>query len=144
MTTILRTLIITMLLLLIAPFAFGQAAQKTLVKSFAVAEGQSIALDVEHPVEVKTWNNDLMRVQITIQLQNGNEAILKSLISVGRYNFVAQRKGANMTITAPNLDREVKIGGEPLLDAVSIVVFVPDNTQIKTNRTSNATPGTSF
>lgn len=144
MTTILRALTITMLLLLIAPLAFGQAAQKTLVKSFAVAKGQSIELDVAHPVEIKTWSNDLMRVQVTIQLENGNEAILKSLIGVGRYNFVAQQDGTSMTITAPNLDREVKIGGEPLMDDISIVMFVPDNVQVKKNHSGNTSPGTSF
>lgn len=145
MTTTLRTLIITMLLLLIAPLAFGQVAEKTLVKSFAVAKGQSIALDVDHPVEVKTWNNDLMRIQMTIQLENGNESVLKSLISVGRYNLVADNDGSgNVTITAPNLEREVKIGGEPLVDALSIVVFVPDNVQVKTNNSGNTSTGTSF
>ncbi len=145
MTTTLRTLITAMLLLLIAPLAFGQVAEKTLVKSFAVAKGQVITLDVHHPIEIKTWDNDLMRVQMTIRLDNGSESVLKSLISVGRYNLVAHNdEFGNVTITAPNLEREVKIGGEPLVDVLSIVVFVPDNVQVKVNNSGNTSPGSSF
>lgn len=140
----LHALTITTFLLLIAPLAFGQVAEKTLVKSFAVAKGQVITMDVSSPVEVKTWNNDLMRVQITIKLANGNESILKSLISAGRYNFVATDDAGNMVITAPNLDREVTVGGEVLQDALSIIVFVPDNVTVKTKQPSNTSPGSSF
>ena len=145
MTTFLRFFTTITLLLLIAPLAFGQVAEKTLVKSFAVDKNQTVSIDVPGPVEVKSWSNTTIRVQMTITLQNGNEAILKSLISAGRYNLVAKEEAGVVIIHAPALEKEVQIGGEPLKDAISIIVFAPDSVTIKNaQNTHNTSVGSSF
>ncbi len=145
MTTFLRFFTTITLLLLIAPLAFGQVAEKTLVKSFAVDKNQTVAIEVPGPVEVKTWSNTTIRVQMTITLQNGKEAILKSLISAGRYNLVAKEKDGVIIIHAPALEKEVQIGGEPLKDAISIIVFAPESITVKNAvNSNNTTVGSSF
>lgn len=137
---------ITMLLLLIAPLAFGQVAEKTLVKSFAITKQQTVVVDVPGNVEVKTWTNDLLRIQMTITLQNGSESILKSLISAGRYNLVAKESDGTFLIEAPALGKVVQIGGKPLEDSFSITIFAPENVTVKLNNASvnNTGVGSSF
>lgn len=137
---------ITMLLLLIAPLAFGQVAEKTLVKSFAIAKQQTVVVDVPGNVEVKTWTNDLLRIQMTIALNNGSESILKSLISAGRYNLVAKESDGTFLIEAPALAKVVQIGGKPLEDSFSITIFAPENVTVKLKNASinNTGVGSSF
>ncbi|MBK7871844.1 MAG: hypothetical protein IPJ74_14775 [Saprospiraceae bacterium] len=137
---------ITMLLLLIAPLAFGQVAEKTLVKSFAITKQQTVVVDVPGNVEVKTWTNDLLRIQMTITLHNGSESILKSLISAGRYNLVAKESDGTFLIEAPALGKVVQIGGKPLEDSFSITIFAPENVTVKLNNASvnNTGVGSSF
>lgn len=144
MTRMLRYFAITtMLLLLIAPLAFGQVAEKTLVKSFAIAKQQTVVVDVPGNVEVKTWTNDLLRIQMTITLNNGSESILKSLISAGRYNLVAKESDGTFLIEAPALGKVVQIGGKPLEDSFSITIFAPENVTVKLKNASVNNTGVS-
>ncbi len=129
MTTYLRNTF-TILLLGIASIAFAQSAEKTLVKSFPL-ETQIVSLNLTGAAEVKVWDNDLLRVQMTITLYNGNEAILKSLISAGRYNVVATVENGQMVIAVPAMEREVQIGGKALEDDVTFIIYAPKNVSVK-------------
>ncbi len=131
MATTLRLCATMIFLLLIVPITFSQVAEKTLVKSFAVEPHQAIVVDVPGAVNVKTWENNVLRVQITIALNNGNEAILKSLVSAGRYNVIPKEENGVVTLVAPALEKEVQVGGKPLEDAVSIMIFAPQNVTVK-------------
>ena len=75
------------LLLCATTITFAQQAEKTLVKSFNLQGNQVVIVDLEGPVEFKTWSNTTMRVQMDVQLGNGTEAMLKSLVKAGRYNL---------------------------------------------------------
>ncbi|MDX1942814.1 MAG: hypothetical protein SFU99_19780 [Saprospiraceae bacterium] len=134
---------ITMLLLLIAPLAFGQVAEKTLVKSFAIAKQQTVMVNVPGNIEVKTWTGDLLRIQMTITLNSGNESILKSLISAGRYNLVAKDSDGMLLIEAPAAGKVVEIGGKPLEDSFSITIFAPENVTVKLKNASVNNTGVS-
>lgn len=147
MTTYLHKLLL-FALLTIASAAIAQSAEKTLVKSFPLEANQSVSLDLPGAIEVKTWDSELLRVQITITLQNGTEAVLKSLISAGRYNLIA-KTGDSLVIAAPALAKEVQLGGKTLEDHVSFLVFAPKSVAVKlptTNPTSqrNTTSGSTF
>lgn len=120
----------TILLLGIASIAFAQSAEKTLVKSFPL-ETQTVSLNLVGAAEVKAWDNDLLRVQMTVTLYNGNEAILKSLISAGRYNLVANVENGQTVITLPAMEREVQVGGKALQDDVTFVIYAPKNVSVK-------------
>ncbi|MFN7117625.1 MAG: hypothetical protein ACK4TA_12560 [Saprospiraceae bacterium] len=147
MTTYLRYTF-SILLLGIASIAIAQSAEKTLVKSFPV-ETQAVSLNLVGATEVKIWENDLLRVQMTVTLYNGNEAILKSLISAGRYNLVANVENGQTVITLPAMEREVQIGGKALRDDVTFVIYAPKNVSVKlptanSTSSSNTVGGSSF
>lgn len=125
-----KLLHISTLLLLTTSILIGQQAEKTLVKAFNLKGTQIVEMQLDGSIEVQTWNNNIMRIQLNIQLDNGSTAILKSLIKAGRYNLKGIEKNGDFIITAPGLGREVKIGGKALVDAVSYQVFVPKNVQV--------------
>lgn len=138
--TIFKTVNTLILLLIATTFTFAQEAEKTLVKSFNLQGNQVVVLDLEGAIEVKTWSNDIMRVQMTISHKNTSEAILKSLIKAGRYNLKSEIEEDGLKVTAPGLQREVTIRGKLLDDSVSYVVFAPENVLVKkSNEASTST-----
>lgn len=129
--TIFKSINTLVLLLFTTTFSFSQGVEKVLVKSFNLQGSQAVLLELDAPTEVKTWKNDLLRVQMTITLSNGSESMLKSLIEVGRYNLKSEVIDGKFKVFAPALAKEVKIGGKTLDEHVSIVVFGPESVQVK-------------
>lgn len=111
----------------------AQHAEKTLVKAFNLKGQTEIFLDVEGSVNVTTWNEPQMRVQMTITLQNGSETMLKSLVTAGRYNLDSDEENGEYRIVAPGLDRQVKFSSGRLLgEQISFTVFAPKDVTVKT------------
>lgn len=130
-----KTSTITLLstLFLAASPVFGQQAEKTLVKAFNVQNYQIIHLDVEGVVELKTWNEQQMRILMTITLQDGTETMLKSLVKTGRYNLESKETDNKLQIVAPGLDKQIKLrNGQDLGEQVSFVVYAPKNVSVIT------------
>ena len=120
-----------LLVLLTVPFfAFAQPAEKTVVKAFNLQGSHALHLDLAGEVEVKTWEQPFTRVQLTIQLENGTDAMLKSLVKVGRYNLIGNSNGDQFSITMPNTRKTVSVGGSELIERFSYIVFVPDAVQV--------------
>jgi hypothetical protein len=128
---ILHTISQVFLLLFVLFAAHGQPVEKTLVKSFNLEGKTAVAWQVPGPVEVQTWNQNYLRVQMQITLDNGNEAIFKSLVQAGRYNLRMELADERGTISAPAMAREVQIGGQPLGERVSFLIYAPDNLLIE-------------
>jgi len=120
--------------LLLATFPIhAQNAEKVFVKSFNVKNFQTVTLDVDGDVELKTWNEDQMRITMTINLQEGSETLLKSLVKAGRYNIEAQENEGELKISAPGLDKQVMLrNGTNIGEQVSFVVFAPTRIHVKT------------
>lgn len=118
-------------LFLFSVSAFAQQTEKTLVKSFNVDQTSEVTLDLKGEVEVQHWNSKLVRVQMTIALHNGSIPMLKSLITAGRYNLLSTTEDDSYTIHAPNMNREIKLKGEPLQEKIVYTVFAPENVSIK-------------
>lgn len=119
------------LLLFVFSSAYGQQVEKTLVKSFNLESKTAVAFQVSGPVEVQTWNNNYLRVQMQISLDNVNEAVIKSLVQSGRYNLHSEVTDAQYKISAPGMAREVQVGGKLLEEKVSFLIFAPDNVLIE-------------
>ncbi len=130
-STQLHTLIFTALLLFATLTIYGQQAGKTLVKSFNLEGNQLVSLDVEGPVELRTWDNNYLRVHMEISLEDGSEGLLKSLVQAGRYQLRHEIGEQAYKVFAPELAREVKIGGKLLEDRVSYLVFHPKNVVVQ-------------
>ena len=141
MATILRFAFVLLLSTMITT-TFGQGVEKTLVKSFNLEGISTVQFDVEGSVEIKTWNNELLRVQMTISAENSSENVLKSLISSGRYNLKADSTAEHFVIKAPALQKEVMISGKKLEDVVSFIIFAPKDVAVKLKNGATAAKDT--
>lgn len=126
-----RTIILTGIYFLIATsFVVAQNVEKTLVKSFNLKGAEAIYLNVEGDVDVVQWDNKYLRVQMTIELKNSNNQILKSLISARRYNLEANYTDAGVSIAVPGLEKNVMIKGVKLNEYISYTIMAPRNTTV--------------
>ena len=112
----------------------AQNAEKTLVKGFNLTKYNSAVIDVpqKHFVEINNWDQDQMRVIMTVSLENGSDLMLKSLVKVGRYNIDSNNDGGIMRVFLPGLEREVKLrsGGE-LIEKIHFEIYKPTNFLVK-------------
>ncbi len=108
-----------------------QAVEKTLVKSFNLQGNDVIDLNLKGDIEVKEWNSAIVRVEMLISLENGNEMLLKSLIKAGRYNLHSVETEDAYQISIPGLNRDVTVKGKTLIDKVSYVISVPSEVNIR-------------
>lgn len=129
---------IVLLATMVASTSFAQQAERTLVKSFNLKGKQTVVMNVDGNVEVKEWNNDIMRIQMSIELTNGTNSMLKSLVQARRYNLVAVAKGEEMNINMPSMEKKVKISGKELTEKISYTVFAPAHVQVKLTNESSA------
>ena len=105
--------------------------EKVLVKSFNLNGSESVDLQLAGNVEVEEWNNDIMRVQMTITAENTSETTIKSLIKAGRYNIKSKEGENTYMVYVPGIEREIRVKGLPLNDDVSYVVSVPHGTFVR-------------
>lgn len=121
----------------------AQGVEKTLVQSFNLQGNKSVEMDVKLPVEVQTWDSDVLRVQMNIEMKTGTEGLLKSLITARRYNLEYKVENGNFIIYAPSIDREVKIGGQPIQENITLIVFVPEDVALNTSEEGDGEQATS-
>lgn len=109
----------------------AQSIEKTLVRSFNLEGAPAVTLQLDGPVHVQTWSDDILRVQMTVTLDRGSEAMLRSLVQAGRYNLHGDLVEAEYHIHAPGLAREVRVNGQPLAERVTFTVFAPENVRVE-------------
>lgn len=119
-------------------FTFAQGIEKVLVKSFNLNGLNEVVLEASGPVEVKTWDGDLMRIQMTVHVDQCTESMLKSLVEAGRYNLSSEMKDGRWAISTPGMQRDVLRNGQPLQERVSYLVFAPANVHLEVKSTSSA------
>lgn len=133
-----RTLILSATMLLCATALGAQTIEKTFVRSFNLMGANEMILRVEGPVEVKTWSQSIARVQVTVQLENGTESMLRSLAQAGRYTLNGELHEGQYVADLPGMEREVLINGNPLGEHLSYVVFVPEGVRLNVENSSSA------
>lgn len=129
--------IYTLCLSLLFSTSWCQQAERTLVKSFNLEGQQEIRLDLEGPIEVRTWNENYLRIQMTVRLDNGSERRLKGLLAAGRYHLASESDGI-FSVFAPGLARPVPSSGAPLIEAFSFVLDVPEQVTVLPAQTALA------
>jgi hypothetical protein len=112
---------------------------KTLSKSFNTEGKTTVSLDLPGTVELRTWANPSIRVEVTVSLPNGNASLLSELATVGRYNLSARVEGDVLRIAPPNMQKQIRVKGEVLRETLSFVVFVPKD--MKVELPANTTTG---
>ncbi len=122
---------LTILTLVFAITIAMAQAEKTLVKSFNLQGMQSVILDLDGEVEIREWNNSIMRVQLSIKIENGNDSMLKSFVTSGRYNLYSKLTNDELVIFAPGTKKEMKLGTSTLNETISYIVYAPENVIVK-------------
>ena len=126
-----KTITTLMLMLLMTTISFGQNAEKILVKAFNLKGNNAVVLNLDGNTEVETWNENYVRVQMTIGIENGSEGMLKSLIKVGRYNLTGTATADGFEITMPNIAKKVTVGGQELNEKFSYIVYAPQKVSVQ-------------
>lgn len=118
-------------LLLVSLTLNGQNAEKTLVRAFNLQGNHNVLIDINGPLEVQTWNQDQMRVMMTISIPNASDMMLKNLVKVGRYNLTSAEDTNGLKVFAPGLEKQVKLrNGTELEENITMVVYAPHNVQV--------------
>lgn len=119
------------LLLTLAFDAYAQTPEKTFTKAYNPNGKTRISFDLPGPIDLKVWGNATIRIEITVHLPSGNLSMLDQLASVGRYDLKAESTDESLDISAPNLQKLVRIKGETIREEVSYVVYVPKDLEVK-------------
>ncbi len=107
------------------------SVEKNLVKSFNLQGEQLVMVDLPGPVAIQTWDQDLMRVQLTVRLSNGSENLLKSLVMAGRYNLKGEVTADGFLISCPGLAKTVTVQGQELEESFEFSVWLPKKVTAK-------------
>jgi len=118
-----RTLFTAATLLFTFASTTAQNVEKTLIKSFNLEGNDFVEIDLNGQVEIKEWNNSLMRIQVTVGINQGSDAMLKSLVTAGRYNLKSSETSQGLTINAPGLERKITFRGNELKENITYVVY---------------------
>ena len=132
MTT--RSTLLIALLAAATPLS-AQTAAKTFNKTFNTDGQGTITLDLPGTIDLKVWDNSTVRIEISVSLPSGNNAMLNELATVGRYNLVAKSTLTQLLITAPNMAKQVRVKGETIRETLTFVVFVPKDIKIEMHNT---------
>ncbi len=122
---------LSFMLLALSFAADAQPSGKVFNKSFNTEGAASIVLDLPGKIDLKIWDSPSLRFEIGVALPAGNGPMLDELASVGRYDLVSKSVGDVLVITAPNLQKQLKVKSEVLREAISFVVFVPKDLKIQ-------------
>ncbi len=116
---------LTLILLSLSFATMAQTASKTFNKSFNTDSRGTIMLDLPGMIDLKVWDNPSIKFEIGVTLPAGNGSALNELANIGRYNLVSKSEGDVLIITAPNLQKQLK-----MKEVLTFVVFVPKNLKI--------------
>jgi hypothetical protein len=136
MTTCYRNALLFPLLLLTS-IAIGQA-ERTFVKSFNLQGRQTVILNLGDNIQVNQWDNDLMRVQMTVSTPSMNNAMLKSVAESGRYMLKNDMTAPVFIVTVPATEKGFKINGNDVKEIITYTVFVPKNITVLKNTDPNS------
>ncbi len=122
-------------IILITSLAVSISAQTTAGKTFTKAfntDGKSILrLELPGVIDLKIWDSPSVRFEISVSLPSGNGPMLNELANIGRYNLASKADGDALVISAPNLQKQLKVKGQEFKETLNIVVFVPKEMQIQ-------------
>ncbi len=121
-------------LILLASLAVSISAQTTAEKTFTKAfntDGKgTLRLELPGTVDLKVWDNPSIRFEISVSLPTGNGPMLNELANIGRYNLASKAEGDVLVVTAPNMQKQLKVKGQEFKEALNFVVYIPKNLEI--------------
>ena len=113
----------TLVLLLMSTLLMAQEA--TIVKSFPI-ESWEYHVNLPGEIEVVRWDSEIIRIEVTCEVNEGLSHLLERLIQVGRYRMEIR----NGEIVMPNLSKEIWIKGEKLSETLQIKISAPEGISV--------------
>jgi len=104
--------------------------QKTFVKSFNLEGNNFVVVKLDGAVEVKEWNEPIVRVHTNVELENGSSSVLKQFLMLGRYNLSSRLNNGDYVIESAQRVPNVKYKGQVLVEKVTYTVFAPSNVEV--------------
>ncbi|MFN0216346.1 MAG: hypothetical protein ACKVT2_18965 [Saprospiraceae bacterium] len=122
-------------IILFASFTISLSAQstaeKTFTKAFNTDDKGMVRLELPGTIDLKVWDNSSIRFEISVSLPSGNGPMLNELANIGRYNLISKADGDALVITAPNLQKQLKLKGQEFKETINFVVYVPKGLEIQ-------------
>jgi len=118
------------LLLTLTGIVSAQNTGKTFTKPFNTDGASRIKFDLPGPIDLKIWNQAIIRVEISVDLPSGHISMLDQLAKVGRYDLNAENVDGELVVTSPNMHRVVRVKGERLKENLTYVIFVPKDMDV--------------
>ena len=109
----------------------AQTTEKTLVSSINPNDHTALVIDVPGHVELEVWNGEVIKIQTTVSIENVSDAVLKSLVSAGRYKMVPTAKNDTLELSLPGLNKQVSLSGKPIIEKLAYLIFVPNNMTVE-------------
>lgn len=136
--------VLLLIILMVGSVVSSEAqTQKTLVKSINLAQTEQIIFNLPGEVTNRTWDNDFVRVTTYLTVDNMNDAIVKQLVLVGRYNLVTtlEEHTNRLVVTMPKINNHVRVKGVRLSEHLRFEVQAPMGYKV-TIQTTESTTGT--
>lgn len=121
----------TLLLLLTALTPVTAQVEKTFVQSFNPQGLPVVLADLKGDIQIETWTQPTVRLQLTVRIKNANETSLRTLITTGRYRLYGKSEGTTFYITAPSLRRDAQLNNTTIHEEFEVKVFVPENINLE-------------
>jgi len=122
-------------IILVASLAASISAQTTAGKTFTKAfntDGKgTLRLELPGAIDLKVWDSSSIRFEISVSLPSGNGPMLNELANIGRYNLASKADGDVLVITAPNLQKQLKVKGQEFKETLNFVVYVPKKLEVQ-------------
>lgn len=128
MTTRFATLLI---LVVLSRLVAAQSAEKTFSKAFSTEGKGTIRLDLPGAIDLKIWDTPTIRISFTVSSPGIDAATLGGLADAGRYNLVSKPEDDVLTISAPNMQRQLKLKGQEVRETLTYVVFMPRDLNVE-------------
>lgn len=116
----------------------AQSAQKTLVKSFNLLGADAVTLNLDGRVDLQSWSQKSIRIQMKIEIKNKPESLLKGMIMAGRYNLESSVQKNVLIIDQPAFERKVKLKSGELIEHISYLIHAPEHVHIEVNNTTSS------
>lgn len=126
-----RPAILLTICLLLTNWAFGQL-QKTLHQSFVLPDSATtlrINLPAGDEVEIVKWAGNSIMTESQVQLYQSNKGLFEHFIEKGRYNYILQESGTDLTMVGEDNKRlAIKTVNQefPSTEIIEVRVFIPD------------------
>ncbi len=122
--------IVAALAIVAVAFSAQAQVQKTLVKTFNPNGAKQVMVDLKNAkVVIKPSQEDVIRVETSVNLKNGNEALYEQLSKQGRYDL-SLSTSAPVTLSSKARDI-VKVSGANLDEEVSYVINAPADIKVE-------------